>query len=132
MQPATPENLAVFLGAEFDDTDTARAQMILDGVTAQALTVVVVGAVPETGPTAANLPDAASSVIYGAAGRAFLNPAGATQEVAGSASIARPSNTGSLLSAAEKAVLRALGGTGSGVFSVDLLAGSGFSTLGSS
>lgn len=131
MQAATPTDLAVFLGAEFDDTDTARAQMILDGVTAQALTIVTVGTVPETGPTVDNLPDAASSVIYGAAGRAFLNPAGATQEVAGSASIARPAGTGSLLSAAEKAVLRALGAQGGGVFGIDLVAASGFGTLAS-
>lgn len=124
----TPDDLATFLGVEMDPEDVTRAQMILDLLLAQALSIVTVGN-PDPGmATAANLPDGAEGVIYGAAGRALYRTFGDTQEVAGSFSRAGSAGSGSMLSSAEKRALQALAGRSS-AFSIDLLASSGFGTL---
>lgn len=116
----TPDDLGVYLGATLDATDEDRAQMLIDDAIAQALSVVTVGTVPVDGATEANLPDGAGSVIRAAVARVFLNPAGVTQEVLGSFSVARPASSGSFFSKAERAALRRMAGGGS-AFSIDLL-----------
>lgn len=116
----TTDELAVYLGVDLSGPDEDRAQLLIDDAIAQALSIVTVGTVPTTGATEANLPAAAGSVIRAAVARVFLNPAGLTQEVLGSYSAARPANSGSIFSSAERGQLRRFGGRGS-AFSIDLL-----------
>lgn len=114
----TPADLGVYLGIDIDDDD--RAQMLIDDAIGQALSIVAVGDIPDTGPTEANLPAGSASVIRAAVARLWLNPAGVTQEVSGSFSYSRPAASGSMFSKAEIRSLRRLAGR-SGAFAIDLL-----------
>lgn len=116
----TPDNLATYLGTTLTGADEDRAKMLISDAVAQALTIVTVGTVPESGPTEANLPSGAASVIRAAVARIFLNPAGVTQEVSGPYTFSRPAASGGMFSKAERAQLRRLGG-GSSAFEVDLI-----------
>lgn len=116
----TPADLGVYLDLEIA-ADDARAQMLIDDAIEQALSIVTVGDVPETGPTETNLPSGSASVIRAAVARLWLNPEAITQESAGSFSYSRPAASGSMFSKAEVASLRRLAGRSS-AFSVDLLA----------
>ena len=119
----TPDDLAVYLGITLSSTDEDRAQLLIDDAIAQALSIATVGTVPVDGATEANLPSGAGSVIRAAVARIFQNPAGVTQEVLGSFSVARPASSGALFSTAERGALRRMAGRGS-AFSIDpLLAG---------
>lgn len=121
----TPDTLATYLGTPVDDD---RAQMLIDDAIAQALSIVTVGTVPESGATESNLPAGAASVIRPAVARIYLNPQGATSEVAGPYSVSRSANTGSLFSNAEIASLRRLAGRG-GAFTIDMLPADALSRL---
>lgn len=114
-----PTMLATYLNMTFDDAETARAQMLIDHAVTQALSIVMVGDVPTTGPTEANLPTGADSVILPAVSRIFLNPAGLTSENAGPFSGGRSAGTGSMFSKAERATLRRLAGQSAGAFTID-------------
>lgn len=116
----TPDTFAVYLGVTLSSTDEDRVQMLIDDAIEEALTIVTVGTVPEGGATEDNLPAIAAGVIRAAVKREFNNPSGATQEVLGSYSIARPASSGSMFSKAERAKLRRGAGGGS-AFSIDLL-----------
>lgn len=117
----TPDSLAVYLDVDLSEDKYDRAQMLIDDAIAQALSVVTVGDVPDDGPTEANLPTGAASVIRAAVARIFLNPTGVTSESTGPYAYGRPAGTGALFSKAERAQLRRMGGGGN-AFSVNLLA----------
>lgn len=115
-----PDDLATYLGVTLDDTETARAQMLIDDAIAQALSIVTVGTVPDSGPTENNLPAGSASVIRPAVARIYLNPAGVTSDGAGPFNYGRPAGSGSMYSKAERATLRRLAGQSSGAFMIDL------------
>lgn len=115
----TPAALGVYLDVEIP-ADDARAQMLIDDAIDQALSIVTVGTVPSTGPTEANLPAGAESVIRAAVARVWLNPAGVTQESAGGFSYSRPAGSGSMFSKAEIRSLQRLAGR-SGAFAIDMI-----------
>lgn len=115
----TPANLATYLQIDMDDAETARAQMLIDHAIIQALSIVTVGDVPATGPTEANLPAGAESVILPAVARIYLNPASLTGETAGPFNYTRTAGTGSLFSKAERQTLRRLAGQSAGAFTID-------------
>lgn len=115
----TPTTLGVYLNITIA-ADDARAQMLIDDAISQALSIITVGAVPDTGATEANLPAGAASVIRAAVARQWLNPSGVTQETAGSFSLTRPASTGSMFSKAEILALRRLAGR-SGAFTIDVM-----------
>lgn len=117
--PVTPDDLAVYLGVDLDDTQVARAAMLIDDAVGQALAVVTVGVVPDDGPTEANLPAGWEGVVRPAVARIFLNPTGVTSEVTGPYSVGRPATTGALLSKNERAALRRLAGRSGGAFTID-------------
>lgn len=112
----TPDDLSVYLGVTVDD---ARAQMLIDDAVTQALSVVVVGTVPDTGPTEDNLPAGAASVIRAAVARIYLNPEGLTSEATGPFTQGRPANSGAMFSKAERKQLRRLAGQAAGAFTID-------------
>lgn len=115
----TPTDLGTYLGTGIDGFDD-RAQMLIDDAVSQALSIVTVGTVPDSGATYANLPVGAASVIRAAVARLWLNPAGVTQETTGPFAYSRPASTGSMFSKAEVRTLRRLAGR-SGAFSVQML-----------
>lgn len=115
----TPADLGVYLGQNIDPTDP-RAQMLIDDAISQALSIVTVGDVPDTGPTEANLPAGADAVIRAAVARIWLNPAGVSQETTGPFTYSRSTGTGSMFSKAEVGTLRQLAGRG-GAFTIDTL-----------
>lgn len=112
----TPADLSTYLGATVDDD---RAQMLIDDAIEQALSVVTVGTVPDSGATEDNLPAGAASVIRPAVARIYLNPAGVTSEASGPFTYSRTASTGSMYSKAERAQLRRLAGQAAGAFSID-------------
>ena len=116
----TPDDLAVYLGVPVGDIDTSRAQMLIDDAIAQALTIVTVGTVPSGGPTEANLPTGAASVIRAAVARIYLNPAGVDNETVGPFAYGRSAGTGAMFSKAERGQLRRAAGGGN-AFSINLI-----------
>jgi hypothetical protein len=114
----TPTDLATHLGIVPANIDVNRAQMLLDDAVAEALAIVTVGPVPDSGATYANLPPGADAVIRGAAGRHYLNTTGATSETVGPYSVTRPALTGATLSASERRKLLRLAGRG-GAFEIE-------------
>lgn len=114
----TPDDLSVYLGTTVDD---ARAQMLIDDAVAQALSIVTVGTVPDSGPTEDNLPAGAASVIRPAVARIYLNPKGVAAEAAGPFNYNRSTSTGSMFSKSERQQLRRLAGQGAGAYSIDLI-----------
>jgi hypothetical protein len=117
MDPVLPSDLSTYLGdpSSFND---ARAQMLIDDATNEALSVVSGGKVPDTA-SVDDLPDQADAIVRAAAARLYVNPAGVTQEVTGSFSVSRPAASASMLSRKEKAKLKRLAGNGA-AFTVDL------------
>ena len=99
----TAEDLALYLG--LDQIDGTRADFLLQ----QALTLAASIVSP--------VPDTAKPVILAAAGRAYANPQGVTQETVGPYSVQRPL-AGLYFTRAEQAILKRLGGRG-GAFTVD-------------
>lgn len=118
MQAVTPDDLGVYL--ELDTVNEDRAQMLIDDATTQALTIVTIGTVPDSGATVANLPDGAASVIRAAVARIYLNPTGVNAEAAGPYSYGRSAGTGAMFSKAERAQLRRMSGRSS-AFEIDML-----------
>lgn len=119
--PVTPADLGVYLGISMSADEQARAQMLIDDAVTQALSIVTVGTVPDTGPTVGNLPVGAESVIRPAVARIYLNPRGVDGETAGPINYSsRGGGTGSLYSKAEVRALRRLAGR-SGAFTIDTL-----------
>lgn len=118
MAAPTPADLATSLGVPLADLDTTRAQMLIDDAIADALSIVVVGTVPDTGATYDNLPAGSDSVIRAAAGRVYLNAGGVTSETVGPFSVTRPAPSGATLSGRERRKLLRLAGL-SGAFSID-------------
>jgi hypothetical protein len=99
----TAEDLDLYLGLA--EIDGARADFLLQ----QALTLAASIVSP--------VPDTAEPVILAAAGRAYSNPQGVTQETVGPYSVQRP-QAGLYFTRAEQAILKRLGGRG-GAFTVD-------------
>lgn len=116
MVEVTPADLATYLGLPADTINEARATMLIDDAVNQALAIVKIA----DGSTYEDLPTGADSIIRAAAGRLYLNPAGATSEAVGHYSVTRPAASGSMFSKAEKRSLRLLAG-GGGAFSIDLM-----------
>lgn len=116
----TTDDLAVYMGVTLDGNEEDRAQLLIDDAIAQALSIVTVGTVADSGATEANLPSGAGSVIRAAVARIFQNPNGVSQEVLGSYSVSRAANSGAMFSSAERGALRRMAGRGS-AFSIDLL-----------
>lgn len=100
---ASAEELALYLGrAEIDGT---RAEFLLE----QAIMLA--------GSIISPVPDSAKPVVLAAAGRAYSNPQGVSQESVGPYSVQRP-QAGLYFTRAEQAILKRLGGRG-GAFTVD-------------
>lgn len=117
----TPDDLAVYLGIDTGQIDEDRAQMLVDDAIAQALSVVTVGTISDSGPTEANLPSGAAGVIRAAVARVYLNPRGVDGETVGVVSYtSRGGGTGSMFSKAEIAALRRFAGRG-GAFSISMI-----------
>lgn len=102
-----PDELATYLGLSTDELDEARAQLLIDTSTALVEAIV------------AEPPDAAAAVVLSSVARAYVNPAGISNEVVGPYQASRPT-AGVYLTKAERATLRRLSG-GGGAFSYDLL-----------
>jgi hypothetical protein len=100
---ATAEDLALYLGQ--DTIDGTRAEFLLDQALMLAASIV------------SPVPDTAKPVILAAAGRAYSNPQGVTQETVGPYSVQRP-QAGLYFTRAEQAILKRLGGRG-GAFTID-------------
>lgn len=118
MLPVIAEDLQTYL--ELDSINAPRAQLLIDLAVTQALDVVTVGTYDESGPTVANLPEAARGVILAAAGRLYVNPQNYTNESAGSFSYGRAAGSGSMFSDKERAAMRRGAGK-SRAFSGDML-----------
>lgn len=99
----TAEELGMYLGMA--EIDGSRADFLL----AQALTLAASIVSP--------VPDTAKPVILAAAGRAYANPQGVSQEVVGPYQVQRP-QAGLYFTRAEQAILKRLAGRG-GAFTVD-------------
>ena len=112
------DDFATFAGIPSIDED--RAQMLLDAAVVQAMSIITVGTVPDSGATEVNLPTGAEYTIYAAVSRLYQNPTGVSQEVTGPYTFSRAIGSGALFSKAEVAALRRLAGR-SGAFSIDLL-----------
>lgn len=111
----TPDDLSVYLGTSVEPD---RAQMLIDDVKAQALALVTVGTVPDTGATWDNLPTGAEAIVRAAVARLYTNPTGVSSEGVGPFTYTRPAPSGSLLSTRERKALKRLAGR-AGAFSVD-------------
>lgn len=98
------DDLAMFLNVTFTEAETARAEFLL----AQATTLAE-GLIDP-------LPDTAAPVILSVAGRAWGNPAGASNETAGPFAVQRPG--GLYLTRQDRASLNRLGGKG-GAYTID-------------
>jgi hypothetical protein len=104
----TVDSIGVALELDLSETQTARAQQLINDVIAQAESIV------------SPLPPAADATVRACVCRHFLNKTGVTTEVLGPYSVSRPAMSGSLLSDAEiRALQRAAGRRGA--FSVNLL-----------
>jgi hypothetical protein len=99
----TADELRLYLN--LGEVDAMRAEFLLD----QALTLAASIVTP--------VPDAAKPIILAAAGRAYANPQGVSQETVGPYGVQRPF-AGLFFTRAEQAALRRLGGQG-GAFTVD-------------
>lgn len=99
----TAEDLGLYLG--LTDIDGTRADFLLQ----QALTLAASIVSP--------VPDTAEPVILAAAGRAYANPQGVSQETVGPYSVQRP-QAGLYFTRAEQAILKRLAGRG-GAFTID-------------
>lgn len=99
----TAEDLGLYLG--LDQIDGTRADFLLQ----QALTLAASIVSP--------VPDTAEPVILAAAGRAYANPQGVSQETVGPYSVQRPP-AGLYFTRAEQAILKRLAGRG-GAFTID-------------
>lgn len=97
------EDLALYLG--MTEIDGNRADFLLE----QALTLAASIVSP--------VPDTAEPIVLAAAGRAYANPQGVTQETVGPYSVQRP-QAGLYFTRAEQAILKRLAGRG-GAFTVD-------------
>lgn len=118
----TTDELATYMGLVFDSVQEDRAQMLIDDAIDQALSVVTVGAIPDSGPTEANLPNGAAGVIRAALERRVSNPNNVITEAAGPYAIGRTAGSGAIFSTAERGQLRRFAGRGS-AFTIDPLAG---------
>lgn len=99
----TAEDLALYLG--LTEIDGTRAEFLIEQAVTLAASIV------------SPVPDTAEPVILAAAGRAYANPQGVTQETVGPYSVQRP-QAGLYFTRAEQAILKRLGGRG-GAFTVD-------------
>lgn len=99
----TADELGLYLGLDTIDGD--RADFLLE----QALTLAASIVSP--------VPDTAKPVILAAAGRAYANPQGVTQETVGPYSVQRPP-AGLYFTRPEQAILKRLAGRG-GAFTID-------------
>lgn len=99
----TAEELGLYLN--LPEIDGIRADFLLQQAVALADSVV------------SPVPDNAKPVILAAAGRAYANPQGVTQETVGPYTVQRP-QAGLYFTRAEQAILKRLAGRG-GAFTVD-------------
>ncbi|MFI8942761.1 hypothetical protein [Streptomyces syringium] len=99
----TAEDLALYLGLE--EISGSRADLLIQ----QAINLCMAVVTP--------LPDGATAVVMSAAGRAYVNPSGATYETIGPMSVQRP-QAGLYLTKAEKTALKSMAGRG-GAFTID-------------
>lgn len=99
----TAEELGLYL--DMPEIDGIRADFLLEQTLMLAASIV------------SPVPDTAKPIILAAAGRAFVNPQGITQETVGSYSVQRPP-AGLYFSRAEQVTLKRLAGRG-GAFTVD-------------
>lgn len=87
---ATPQDLGELLGESIEAED-GRALRLLRSASTLVRNFVDKTWVDAEGDLVETIPDAAIDVTLAVAGRAWLNPTGATQETAGPFSISRPS-----------------------------------------
>lgn len=99
----TAEDLGLYLGLE--EISGGRADLLIQ----QAINLCMAVVTP--------LPDGATAVVMSSAGRAYVNPSGATYETIGPMSVQRP-QAGLYLTKAEKTALKSMAGRG-GAFTVD-------------
>lgn len=101
-----PEDLGTYLGTTIDDT---RAQLLIDMATKLCESIV------------SPLPDAADAVVLDVVTRAYTNPGMASQQGAGSFTVAYAGGNGGLwLTRQNKTTLRRLAGQG-GAFTIDTM-----------
>jgi len=106
---ATTGDLETFLALPSGSIDTQRAQMLLDMIEADALTIV------------SPLPAAAKSVVLTVAARAYVNPENNLEESTGSVSTRYGwrGSGGMYLTRAERRTLRRQAGIGAGAYTID-------------
>jgi len=106
---ATTGDLETFLALAPGSIGTVRAQMILDMIEADALTII------------SPLPAAAKSVVLTVAARAYVNPENNLEESAGTVSTRYGwrGSGGMYLTRQERRTLRRMAGIGAGAFTVD-------------
>lgn len=99
----TAEELGLYLNVT--EIDGIRADFLLEQAVTLAASII------------SPVPDSAKPVILAAAGRAYANPQGVSQETVGPYTVQRP-QAGLYFTRAEQAILKRLGGRG-GAFTVD-------------